>query len=49
MKKIYRKPVVAVVELQPHDLIATSPSLRDGNADPSYGNLGRERDDDDDF
>lgn len=47
MKKIYMTPEVEVMELHRVNIVTQSPTIGDGNIDPSLPNLGRNRWDDD--
>ena len=43
MKKFYSQPYISIVELDPRDLIATSPVIEDDPVDPLLPNLSPER------
>lgn len=48
MKKTYTMPEMEITKLQQANIIATSPTIKDDNIDPSLPNLGGFRDVDED-
>lgn len=49
MRKQYLTPSIKIIVLNSNDLIATSPRLNGNFSDPSQSNLGRGRNDFDDW